>query len=1194
VLEVLKKALCTLGMLAALLLAAITVALGQSEKPRLVVLTDISTLVAGSYEPDDTQSMVRLLAYANEFDIEGLIATEHSGRIRPEYITALINEYAKVRPNLLLHNPNFPTKESLQACVKAGGAYGGSIGSNYNTEGSNWIITVVDRPDPRPVWITVWGGPRELAQAIWKVSQNRSAADLAAFKSKIRVHAIADQDSTASWIRTNHPDVFYITDKLCFRGMYRDGDTSLCTPTWVDTHVRLNHGALGAAYPNYNGGDPWGSVTGIKEGDTPSFLYLLPNGLSDPMKPRWGSWGGRYAGSGTQYADAQDTFGGVTSERATVFRWRPAYQADFRARMDWCVQPYSGANHPPVANFVGALEQTVGSGTVVNLSAAGSTDPDGNSLSYNWYHYVEPSGYKDALNIQNANSQQASFVAPTVTTNRTIHIILTVKDNGTPALSSYKRIVFTVVPYIDTSPPSVPSGVQATGVSSSSIQLTWTASTDDLGVAGYRIHRNGSEVGTTAATSYLDTGLSAQTSYSYTVSAYDAAGNSSAQSSPPAAGTTMPPDTTPPSVPTNVQASALSSSSIQVTWTASTDNRGVEGYKVFRNGGQVGTTAATSYSDAGLLPGTEYSYTVSAYDGDGNQSAQSSPPAVATTTINTTPLRPTDDVYTDQTAPSTNRNSAGSILVKRWPNYNRYGWIEFNLGESNHYVQSATLELYQTSTQGSGPWTMTVAVKQYDFDETQLNWNNQVTSGYTSVGNITVDTTINDTHSIDVTDAWNNNKGAVVTFRLFGSADEDKSARFQDRELSQLSGAGHRPRIRFTIDATPPSNPTACSETHGAANNVWQRTISDPAFTWSGAADAHAGVEGYYWYFGTNSSADPTNWTASEGCDPGAVASGTYYLRVKTKDRQGNVSSPVTLFTFKYDGINPNPGNCSSAQYVNSGNIAVSYSGANDAHSGLKWTWLWYSKDSEAWSAPGLWSALSSGTFQFTPSGDGIYEFQMDAADNADNNTPDPPNSGGIISTTIYDTTPPSTPDAADDGAYTASSDQLQATWFSSDALSGVAEYQYAISTTVTEAGIIPGGGWQSVGAGHEATRSGLSLAPGQVYYVLVKARDNAGNWSAIGITDGIVRVEHPNTTVRSAKDLADGASVGLSGKVVSAVYSDCFYITETDRSAGIRVVPTEMPEGLSVGMKVDIGGSVQTDLNGERSIASTAWTVLD
>lgn len=1088
-------------MSAAMLLAAIVVAQGQSEKPRLIVLTDISTLVAGSYEPDDTQSMVRLLAYSSEFDIEGLIATEHSGRIRPEYITALINEYAKVRPNLLLHDSRYPTKEHLQSCVKAGAAYGSNIGVGYNTEGSNWIISVVDKADSRPVWITVWGGPRELAQAIWRVCNNRSPEDAAAFKAKIRVHAIADQDNTTSWIRTNHPDVFYITDKLCFRGLYRDGDTSLCTPTWVDTHVRLNHGALGAAYPNYNGGDPWGSVTGIKEGDTPSYLYLIPNGLSDPMKPRWGSWGGRYAGSGTQYSDAKDTFGGVTSERATVFRWRPAYQADFRARMDWCVHPYSGANHPPVANFVGTLEQTVGSGTVVNLSAAGSTDPDGNNLSYNWYHYLEPSGYSGEVTIQNANSQEASFVAPTVATSRTVHIILTVKDNGTPALLSYKRIVFTVVPYVDTSPPSMPTNVQAVGVSSSSMHVSWTASTDDLGVVGYRIYRNGTEVGTSATTSYLDTGLSAQTTYSYTVSAYDATGNTS---------------------------------------------------------------------------------------------AQSSPPAVATTTVDTTPLRPTDDVYTDQTAPSTNRNSAGSILVKRWPSYNRYGWIEFDLGQSNHYVQSATLELYQTSTQGSGSWTMTVAVKQYDFDETQLTWNNQVTSGYTSVGNITVDTTINDTHSIDVTDAWNNNKGAVVTFRLFGSADADKSARFQDRELSQLSGSGYRPRIKFTIDATPPSNPTACNETHGAANNTWQRTVSDPAFTWNGAADAHAGVEGYYWYFGTNATADPSNWTTSEACDPGAVASGTYYLRVKSKDRQGNVSSPVTLFTFRYDGTNPSPGNCSSAQYVNSGNIAVSYSGAGDAHSGLKWTWLWYSKDYETWSAPGQWSSASSDTFQFTPSGDGIYEFQMDAADNADNNTPDPPNSGGVISTTIYDTMPPSTPDAADDGAYTASSDQLHATWFASDALSGVTEYQYAVSTTVTEAGIIPGGGWQSKGAGTEATRLGISLAHGQVYHVLVKSRDNAGNWSEIGATDGIIPVEHPNMNVRSAKDLADGASVGMSAKVVSAVYSDCFYIAETDRSAGIRVVPTEIPQGLSVGMKVDIGGSMQTDLNVERSILTTAWTILD
>jgi hypothetical protein len=86
---------------------------------------------------------------------------------------------------------------------------------------------------------------------------------------------------------------------------------------------------------------------------------------------------------------------------------------------------------------------------------------------------------------------------------------------------------------------------------------------------------------------------------------------------------------------------------------------------------------------------------------------------------------------------------------------------------------------------------------------------------------------------------------------------------------------------------------------------VWQNSVSVPAFTWSGASDTGSGIKGYYWYFGTDSNADPTVWTTSAGCDPSAVSSGIYYLRVKTEDNAGNRSSPLTLFTFRYDGTAP-------------------------------------------------------------------------------------------------------------------------------------------------------------------------------------------------------------------------------------------------------------------------------------------------
>jgi len=189
---------------------------------------------------------------------------------------------------------------------------------------------------------------------------------------------------------------------------------------------------------------------------------------------------------------------------------------------------------------------------------------------------------------------------------------------------------------LDTTPPSVPTGLTATPVSINKINLSWTASTDpDSPVAGYRIYRNGTQVGTATGTSYSDTGLAANTIYSYTVSAYDPAGNVSAHSSVVSAAT-LAPDTTPPSVPTGLTATPVSTSQINLSWTASTDpDSPVAGYKIYRNSIQAGQATTPLYRDSGLSPSTSYSYTVSAYDSAGNESGQSSATSATTQPLST-------------------------------------------------------------------------------------------------------------------------------------------------------------------------------------------------------------------------------------------------------------------------------------------------------------------------------------------------------------------------------------------------------------------------------------------------------------------------------------------------------------------------------------------------------------------------------
>lgn len=183
----------------------------------------------------------------------------------------------------------------------------------------------------------------------------------------------------------------------------------------------------------------------------------------------------------------------------------------------------------------------------------------------------------------------------------------------------------------DTISPSTPVNLAATAVSTSQIDLSWTPSTDNVGVTGYQIFRDGIQVSTSSIASFSDAGLAPSTTYTYAVTAFDTVGNISAQSAAASATTQAPVvDTTPPSVPANLAATAVSTSQINLSWSASTDNIGVTGYQVFRNGSQVATTTITSFSDTNLALATSYSYAVSAFDAAGNVSAQSATATAAT------------------------------------------------------------------------------------------------------------------------------------------------------------------------------------------------------------------------------------------------------------------------------------------------------------------------------------------------------------------------------------------------------------------------------------------------------------------------------------------------------------------------------------------------------------------------------------
>lgn len=270
-------------------------------KNRIFVLTDMGN------EPDDQMSMVRLLTYANELDIEGLVATTSTWkRSEPETtnIKAIIKAYQQVRPNLLKNAKGWPTAKSLTQVVTTGQPQYGmaDVGEGKLSPGARALINAVDKKDDRPLWVSLWGGANTLAQALYHVRATRSNAQLLTFEHKLRVYSISDQDDAGPWIRKNFPEIIYIVKPSSPNGgeyasatwtgiagdrYYQNGqgaDFSEVTNEWLDKNIR-SKGPLGKHYLRY---------AFIMEGDTPSYLGLIPNGLNSARSPSWGGWGGRY------------------------------------------------------------------------------------------------------------------------------------------------------------------------------------------------------------------------------------------------------------------------------------------------------------------------------------------------------------------------------------------------------------------------------------------------------------------------------------------------------------------------------------------------------------------------------------------------------------------------------------------------------------------------------------------------------------------------------------------------------------------------------------------------------------------------------------------------------------------------------------------------------------------------------------
>lgn len=429
----------------------------NSEKARIVVVTDLGGIEPGvAFDPDDTESMIHLLVCSDLVDIEGIVTgmawTSEPLRNGVKHVNALLDSFGEVLPNLMKHSDGYPPLDYLKSVVKQGPvlAHMDGVGEGKDTPGSEHIISVVDKDDPRPVWLTTWAGMSPIAQALWKVKSTRTEAELQEFISKIRIYDVLGQDDCGAWVAKNFPEILYIRNTRVY-GWTPDDE-------WFSKNVQ-DMKPLGLSYP---------SRIWSWEGDTPGFLYFLANGLNSPEHPDYGGWGGRFKLEKTaNVRGMRAAFNDKTGKDEMVYapyymvasteegvgaivKWKDEILNDFAARMIWsCTTDYNAANHHPRAvigkdSSLRCIYATTAPGKTLRFDASASDDPDGDNLHWNWSIYKEAGSYEGDVVTDGSDSANCQVFIPGDASGKTIHLILKLTDDGTPALTSYRRIVINI------------------------------------------------------------------------------------------------------------------------------------------------------------------------------------------------------------------------------------------------------------------------------------------------------------------------------------------------------------------------------------------------------------------------------------------------------------------------------------------------------------------------------------------------------------------------------------------------------------------------------------------------------------------------------------------------------------------------------------------------------------------------------
>jgi len=447
-------------------------------KPRVVVLTDVKR----THETDDSQSLVRLLAWADLVEIEGIVVSSGMNFWQPDHAIGgyaygfeLLRAYRHDVTNLmkLAGQQSFDPVESRQPIgywpspdylvqrYALGTPLQGldKVGAGKDNEGSRLITSIVDEVDDRPVYVLAWGGANVLAQTLWDLTENpdrrRSPEAVAAFVKKLRVVAIGDQDvlwgsrnnpnqanNSGHWLRTRFPGLHWVwISGGGFRPASRDRQP------FYQAHIQ-GHGALGNAYPDHSNGI---------EGDTPSLFHVLPLGFGDMERPEWGTLAGLFVEGPSEPQHAR-VFRNRVPDRPEVEQISsamgtavtPAMWNLLAARMDWA---RSGTgNRPPliiVDDDAGwrPLQRIVKSGDSIRIDASKTRDEESDKLTFRWEVLAVPGASFEGVALSDPTARFVELRVPAAAAGKTIHLLLTVTDDGAGHhLTAWRRIQLEVSP----------------------------------------------------------------------------------------------------------------------------------------------------------------------------------------------------------------------------------------------------------------------------------------------------------------------------------------------------------------------------------------------------------------------------------------------------------------------------------------------------------------------------------------------------------------------------------------------------------------------------------------------------------------------------------------------------------------------------------------------------------------------------